>query len=91
MINLQISARLGRKTSAILANTVGGLTIAGRTSEVRRRSANVVNITLKSRHFGDLFRFFYNRLMASGGNNATLVISQSAKVTVTKATAVMNY
>ena len=65
MITDKIFTWRGSEAFSVCADPMLKLMLAGRVTEIGGRTANVVDISLKSGKFGDLFRFLNNALGTS--------------------------
>ena len=66
------------------AGSVKLLFFTGRTAEIGRGAAHIMDITLKTRILCHLLRFFYNGILASALNNSPLMKGQGAERTGSK-------
>ena len=87
----EILAGSGRKTLLPLAHAVFLLLLAGRVTEVRGGSSDVVDIPLEARILRQLDRFLVYAVLAAGLHPAPLVERDGAEVTKSKAAAVVGY
>ena len=86
----EVLAGRGREALARRADSVAELLFAGGVAEVRRRSADVVDIALEIGHLGDLLCLLKHALDASRAHGAPLVERERAEIARAEATAIVS-
>ena len=66
------------------------LLIAGRAAEIRRRTAHIVNVALKTRVGGHKLGFLYDGFLAAGGDIASLMERKGTEIASAEAAAVVS-
>ena len=89
MVDLEVFAGRGSQALAVGANAVFQLAVAGGVTEVRGRTAHVVDVAFEPGQGGDLLRFLHHALHTAGADGSSLMEGKRAKVTAAEAAAVM--
>ena len=90
VVSLNVAARRWEQTALVLAAAVRVLLFAGREAEIRRRTADIMDIALEAGHLGDFFRFLDDALVAAHLNVASLMERKCAEIARTEAASVVN-
>ena len=91
VVHLQIFTRRRRKALSVRTNAYLLLFVARRVSEIRGRTAHVVNISLEIRSCSNTARLCQDALLAPGAHLSALVECDSAEIARAKASTVVSY
>ncbi len=88
VIHFQIRTGLRKKALSVLADPPRHLLLTGRSSEIGRRAAHIMNISFKIFILQHPFRFPQDRLVAPDLHRPSLVKSQGTEIAAAKASSV---